>query len=287
MIRTVDKGHTSLFDDMVPAGILAQTGAPGVYSLGVFDENFNMRPIGFATFIASCPDSYKGEPLFFVNWFYITEDERCDGHGTELLDTVRDIARKSGASGIVIKCTEGETELKTFLEKRGFTFEGGKRSTLSRSLKECSGVSVLTGTPDAGARSFHDIAEKERELFDTVPDSDIAELVEEYLAGSSFGLDDKTGCCYISGGNICAALVSAYYVPGELEIVKFKGFHGFKPGMAVELLQFFRASAEKRYPPDTLIKVVAEKESSRLLLKKLFPDAPEENIYVGTCGKII
>ncbi len=282
MIYTVTKEHADKFKDFVPAHILSHIGAPGVYSLGVFDEHTNLRPMGYATFIASCPDQYDGKEIIFINWLFIKEEDRFDGNGTALLDCIKSIAVNSGASEVIIKFAEQDEELKSFLEKRGFELKKGERTGLVCPLGECSGAGVLKGDPDPNVRSFNDILQNDRRLLEILPDSDVSELVDAYINGESFGFDDETGCCYVSEGRIQASLIAANATQGELEVVKLKGFHGFKPEMIIELLQFFRRKALDIYPSETILRVVAEKESSRQLLKKLLPASENEDIWVGS-----
>ncbi len=282
MIYTVTKNNIDKFTDFVPAHILGHIGAPGVYSLGVFDEHTNLRPMGFATFMASCPDQYEGKEIIFINWLYIKEEDRFDGNGTALLECIRNIARSSDANEVIFKCSQQDEELKVFLEKRGFEFEKGERAGLVCHLGECAGAEILKGAPDSNVRSFNEIMDDGRHMLNELPDSDVTELIDAYISGESFGFDADTGCCYVSEGRICAMLIAGNAVPGEIEIVKLKGFHGFKPEMIIELLQYFRSKALSNYPLKTVLRVVAEKESSRLLLKKLFPNSHDESIWVGS-----
>lgn len=110
-IFTLHENNKGLVSDFVPKEITDRVGEEGYYTIGLFDESMNMEPAGFLQFYAGFLEEGKSTLALDIDWLFVKEEYRYEKGGAMLIDSVVQIAGKSGAGRVTVNLPEDVDEV--------------------------------------------------------------------------------------------------------------------------------------------------------------------------------
>lgn len=274
IISSIDETNKPVFEKLMPEEQYLLLNRPSVFALGaIWEDEGGKSAAGTLVFSVEEGSSDDEEMVAArILWLYIAPEYRGQRVADQLMDAFFGVMDESGIEYALcdIPMPEEYNLLCAYLEAWGFHFGMVNRYDLTVELGELSKKKEFQKKQ---AVALHSLQEVPQPAFGRFVKS-VLELpgVWQDLPYSLKEYECSVSCVYMDGKNIEGALLVQYAGNGVLDVVLLRTLIN-RPALMAGLICYALRAAEKKYAPDTQVRIVCRSEAAVSLLGGLFPDA--------------
>lgn len=273
VVTSIVGQNKELFQNLAPQYILEGMKEDYRFGIGLLDvneESQSPQAAGILIFDMLDGTNEENDDLMtsVIQWFYIAETYRKQGAADQLMQEYLSVLTKAGLRYVMcdLPLASEYDQLCSYLQTWHFTFGLTDQYELILSLKELlQGVKL----PQFSENSVVSLGE--------TPVSTFREYIAKQAGGNSYlsaepaDYDRKVSCCYLEKGKITSALLVKKITDNYVEICSLEMI-GDRRERLTQLMAHAKKEAEKRYSPDTYVRILCTRTPVAKVLFYFFPD---------------